>query len=155
MKLSTRGRYSLKMMVDVARNGGESEPVSLASISRRTKISHGYLEQLALTLRGAGLVRGVAGRRGGYRLTRPARDIRVRQIIEAALGPVCIVDCLEEPRSCPTAQDCECRAVFELINHCINEVLDEYSLADLADPDWQRSIGSRHTRNVVSIGRQF
>ncbi|MCJ7756147.1 MAG: Rrf2 family transcriptional regulator, partial [Thermoanaerobaculales bacterium] len=62
MKISTRGRYALRMMLDVTRHGGEVKPVSLASVSERTGISHGYLEQVALALRGAGLVRGVAGR---------------------------------------------------------------------------------------------
>ena len=69
MRLTTRARYALRLMLDVARNGDDGTPVSLASVSERTGISRGYLEQLALALRNNRLVRGVAGRHGGYRLS--------------------------------------------------------------------------------------
>ena len=92
MKISTRGRYALRMMLDVSRHGGEDVPVSLASVAQRTGISHGYLEQVALALKSARLVRGVAGRHGGYKLAVPAREISIRQIIEATIGPICVVD---------------------------------------------------------------
>jgi Rrf2 family protein len=126
------------MMLDVARNGGEETPVSLATVSERTGISRGYLEQLALGLRNARLVRGVAGRYGGYRLAEPASQITVGQIVEAAIGPICLVDCLEDPMTCPRAEFCECRIVYALINERIAEVLREYTLADLLDPSWVR-----------------
>ena len=80
MKISTRGRYALRMMLDVSRHGGRDKPVSLASVSERTGISHGYLEQVALALRSARLVRGVAGRHGGYKLSLPPDKITIRQI---------------------------------------------------------------------------
>ncbi len=136
MRLTTRARYALRMMLDVARNGGEETPVSLATVSERTGISRGYLEQLALGLRNARLVRGVAGRYGGYRLAAPASQITVGQIVEAAIGPICLVDCLEDPMTCPRAEFCECRIVYALINERIAEVLREYTLADLLDPSW-------------------
>jgi Rrf2 family protein len=135
MKISTRGRYALRMMLDIASHGGLQTPVSLASVSERTGISHGYLEQVALTLRGARLVHGVAGRHGGYRLSLPPEEITIRQIVEAALGPICVVDCIEEPETCTRAEFCECRLVYSMINLRIHEVLEEFTLADLADPD--------------------
>ena len=141
MKISTRGRYALRMMLDVARHGGQNSPVSLASVSERTGISHGYLEQVALALRSARLVRGVAGRHGGYTLSSSPDKITIRQIIEATLGPICVVDCVDEPDSCPRADYCECRLVYALINLRIGEVLDEFTLADLADPSWMRETG--------------
>ena len=76
MKLSTRARYTLRMMIDMARHGGVDTPVSLASVAHRTDLSRGYLEQLATGLRRARLLRGVAGRKGGYRLARPASEIK-------------------------------------------------------------------------------
>ena len=141
MRLSTRARYALRMMLDVARNGGEENPVSLAAVSERTGISRGYLEQLALALRNARLVRGVAGRYGGYKLSEPAAEITVGRIVESAIGPVCLVDCLEDPTTCPRAEWCECRIVYALINDRIAEVLQEYTLADLLDPSWVRTQG--------------
>ena len=151
MKISTRGRYALRMMLDIARHGGQDSPVSLASVSERSGISHGYLEQVAFALRSAGLVRGVAGRHGGYKLARQASDITIRQIIEATIGPVCVVDCIDEPESCERADYCECRIVYALINLRIGEVLDEFSLADLADPSWMKETGEAVTSQLVGL----
>jgi len=151
MKISTRGRYALRMMLDVARNGGRDAPVSLASVSERTGISHGYLEQVALALRSARLVRGVAGRHGGYKLSSPPGKITIRQIIEATLGPVCVVDCVDEPEACPRADYCECRIVYAMINLRIGEVLEEFTLADLADPSWMKDTGEAVTSQLVGL----
>lgn len=141
MRLTTRARYALRMMLDVARNGGEEKPVSLASVSERTGISRGYLEQLVLGLRNARLVRGVAGRYGGYRLSETPSKITVGQIVEAAIGPIFLVDCVEDAATCVRAEFCECRVVYSLINQRISEVLSEYTLADLLDPNWVRDHG--------------
>jgi len=136
MKLSTRGRYALRMMLDLAKNAGGEKPVSLTSVAERTGLSRGYLEQLALALRTAKLLRGVSGRNGGYKLSRPAEKIKVGEIIEATIGPICLVECLDEPTSCMQTETCECRVVYSLINHRISEVLHSYTLADLLDPNW-------------------
>lgn len=152
MRISTRGRYALRMMLDVARHGGEDSPVSLASVSERTGISHGYLEQVALALKSARLVRGVAGRHGGYKLARQAVDISIRQIIEATIGPVCVVDCIDEPEACLRADYCECRVVYALINQRIGEVLDEFTLGDLADPKWLHDTVGTLDPQLVSMG---
>ena len=139
MKLSTRGRYALRMMLDLARNQGGDRPVSLTSVANRTGLSRGYLEQLALALRTAKLLRGVSGRNGGYKLARPAGKINIGEIIEATIGPICLVECLDEPASCAQTETCECRVVYSLINHRISEVLHSYTLADLLDPAWTES----------------
>jgi Rrf2 family protein len=128
------------MMLDLAKNDGGEKPVSLTAVARRTGLSRGYLEQLALALRTAKLLRGVSGRHGGYRLARPVDKISVGEIIEAAIGPVCIVDCLDDPEGCLKTETCECRVVYALINHRIDEVLRSYTLADLLDPSWVGSI---------------
>ena len=141
MRLSTRGRYALRMMLDLARHSDHGSPVSLSAVAERTGISRGYLEQLAIALRHARLIRGISGRYGGYRLQEPAGEIAVGQIIEAAIGPVCLVDCLEDPDTCPRADYCECRVVYALINDRIAEVLREYTLADLLDPGWVQGHG--------------
>jgi Rrf2 family protein len=151
MKISTRGRYALRMMLDICRNGDSETPISLASVSERTGISHGYLEQVALALRSARLVRGVAGRHGGYTLARRPEEISIRQIIEATIGPVCVVDCIDEPEACPRADYCECRVVYALINHRIAEVLEEFSLADLAEPRWMRETAPSLAGDLVGL----
>jgi Rrf2 family protein len=152
MRISTRGRYALRMMLDVARNGGEDSPVSLAGVADRTGISHGYLEQVAMALRAARLVRGIAGRHGGYLLNASPADITIRQIIEATIGPVCVVDCIEQPDACPRADYCECRVVYGLINQRIGDVLDEFTLADVADPSWAREQGEAIGLHPVDLG---
>jgi Rrf2 family protein len=141
MRLSTRARYALRMMLDVARHGGASHPVSLATVAQRTDLSRGYLEQVALALRNARLLRGVSGRKGGYRLATPASEISIGQIIEALIGPVCLVDCLEDPAACSRSSFCECRVMYGLINSQIAGILRSHTLADLLDPDWVSSHG--------------
>jgi len=141
MRISTRGRYALRMMLDIARHSDEGSPVSLSTVSERTGISHGYLEQLVPSLRAARLVKSVAGRHGGYRLALPAKAITIRQIIEASIGPVCVVDCVDEPEACGRADYCECRVVYALINQRIAQVLEEFSLEDLLDPSWTKEKG--------------
>ena len=152
MRLTTRARYALRLMLDVARNGDDGSPVSLASVSERTGISRGYLEQLALALRNNRLVRGVAGRHGGYRLSEIPSKITVGQIVEASIGPICLVDCLEDPLTCPRAEFCECRIVYALINERISEVLQEYTLADLLDPSWLRQNDVPRADHLVQPG---
>lgn len=153
MKLSTRARYALRMMLDVARNGVDGEPVSLTTVAERTDISRAYLEQVALGLRAARLLRGVSGRRGGYRLAAPPSEITVGQVLEASIGPICVVDCLEEAALCPRSEYCECRLVYGLINDRIAEVLQAYTLADLLDPSWVRALGVDGTLPVGPEGR--
>jgi Rrf2 family cysteine metabolism transcriptional repressor len=111
---------------------------SLAVIAETTGISRRYLEQLAMDLRGASLIRGKSGRRGGYELAKPASAIRLGEIVEAAIGPINIVDCVLEPEICIKGEFCECRTIYRLINQRITEVLNEFSLAT-----WRVRGGSR------------
>ena len=140
MKLSTRARYALRMMLQLARKGPGQTVVSLAVIAETTGISRRYLEQLAMDLRGASLIRGKSGRRGGYELAKPASAIRLGEIVEAAIGPINIVDCILEPEICIKGEFCECRTIYRLINQRITEVLNEFSLADLASERWLESL---------------
>jgi Rrf2 family protein len=149
MKLSTRARYALRMMVDVARHTESGKPVSLAVTSERIGVSRGYLEQLAMALRNARLIRSVAGRYGGYRLALPASQITLGDIVEATTGPLCIVDCIDDPDSCERSADCECRLVYALMNHRIAEVLRAYTLSDLLNPEWMRAMRGELTNLTI------
>ena len=135
MKLTTRPRYALRLMLDLARSAGTEMPVSLAAVADSEKLSHGYLEQLALSLRTAQLLRGVCGKGGGYKLAREPEEITVREVIESVIGPINIVECVEKPKVCPRSDTCECRGVYVLINHRITEALEGFTLADLLDPE--------------------
>ena len=136
MKLSTRARYALRVMLDIARHGGGEAPVSLAQVAHRTDLSHGYLEQLAMGLRRARLLRGVAGRKGGYMLGAEPRRIRIGDVVEASIGEVCLVDCVRQPSLCERASRCETRALYCLLNQRIEDTLQSLTLADLMDADW-------------------
>jgi Rrf2 family protein len=122
------------MILDVARHGGEHTPVPLAAVAHRTDLSHGYLEQMASGLRRARLLRGVSGRKGGYRLAMPATEIKVGDVIEASIGPICVVDCVQDPSICARAVRCETRALYCLLNRRIVKELEALTLADLLDP---------------------
>lgn len=132
MKLSTRARYALRMMVEIATKPG-TDPVSLGLVSENTKISKRYLDQLALALKTCSLMRSTRGRGGGYWLARPAEEISVGQIIEAAIGPINVVECVRCPELCLKSDYCECRRVYVRINEEIVKVLNGMSLAELAD----------------------
>lgn len=151
MRISSRARYALRMMLDLVRNGGEVRPVSLAAVSERTDLSRGYLEQVAQSLRKARLLKGISGRYGGYRLVVPASEITVGQVLEASIGPMSVVDCLDDPSGCPRYEFCECRVVYGLINSRIGEILDEFTLADLLDPRWVESHGGRGMKERLAV----
>jgi Rrf2 family protein len=131
MKLSTRARYALRMMLEIARRPG-TNPVSLGDVAVRTKISKRYLDQLAIALKSNSLIRSMRGRGGGYQLARRANDISVGQIIEAAIGPINVVECVRHPETCLMSDGCECRWVYEKINDGIVNLLNRMSLAELA-----------------------
>jgi Rrf2 family protein len=151
MRLSTRARYAIRMMLDVARYGGELAPISLTEVAKRCGLSRGYLEQVALPLHAARLLIGVPGRKGGYRLGRPANQITVGDIVEATIGKISIVPCIDDPGSCPRSESCECRPLYSLINLRITEVLDRYTLAEMLEPSWLESV-SRAIDELTAAG---
>jgi Rrf2 family protein len=118
------------MMVEIARRPG-TDLVSLGDVAVNTKISKRYLDQLAIALKAHSLMRAMRGRGGGYQIARPAEDISVGQIIEAAIGPINVVECVRRPETCLKSEWCECRWVYEKINDGIVSLLNGMSLADL------------------------
>jgi Rrf2 family protein len=119
-------------MVDIAKRPG-ADPVTLREIAENTEISKPYLDQVAVGLKTSALIRSMRGRGGGYQLARPADEITVRQIIEAAIGPINVVDCALRPETCGRADCCECRWVYQRINDQITDLLNGMSLGELAD----------------------
>lgn len=133
MKLSTRARYALRMMMVFARSDHGDPVVSLSEVAEKAAISRRYLEQLVIGLKNNALIRGKSGKGGGYALAQPADKIRIRQIIESAIGPINIVDCAMQPETCLKSDVCECRLLYRLLNDRITSVLDSLVLADLID----------------------
>lgn len=134
MKISTKGRYGLRAMVDLAVNSSE-EHTALYSIAERQNISENYLEQVFSVLRKAGLVKSIKGAQGGYILAESPSKIKVGTILRALEGNLSIVDEETEDRSASTKsiQYCIKLNVWDKINQHINEVVDSMTLEDLAN----------------------
>jgi len=134
MKLSTKGRYGLRAMLDLASNA-EKGPSTIHAIAKRQEISERYLEQLLIPLKQSGLVKSVRGSQGGYLLGRAPQDISVGEIIRVLEGPLSPVDCVSEqnPDDCKRADKCVTRTIWTKIRDCIAEVLDSYTLLDLVN----------------------
>lgn len=114
MRLSTKGRYGLKAMFDLAMNYGEN-PVSLTTIAARQGVSVNYLEQLISPLRKAGFVRSVRGAQGGYLLNVSPEEITVKEVLVVLEGPLAPTDCVkdEQDSSCDNANYCVTRLIYE------------------------------------------
>ena len=134
MKVSTRGRYGLRAMVDLAMAGSDDKCISLKSVAERQGISEHYLEQLILPLKKAGIVSSMRGAQGGYKLARAAEAITVGEILRALEGSLAPVDCIAEgDASCGNA-NCDCcptKQVWGRIYDSLNDVVDSISLNDL------------------------
>jgi Rrf2 family cysteine metabolism transcriptional repressor len=136
MKLSTKGRYGARAMLDLALNYNEAEgPVALNAIAERQSISEEYLEQIFSLLRKSSLVESVRGAQGGYRLGRPAGKITVGDILRVLEGSLSPVDYIEEDRPSPEEQIEEyvMKDVWRKMRDSINEAVDSITLADLVE----------------------
>lgn len=136
MRISTRGRYALRAMVDLAQHGA-SGPVSRQDIAERQEISADYLAQLFMHLQAAGLVEGVKGPGGGYRLLRDPSLIRAGDVVRTVEGPVAVVHCTlpcpNEGPACKRADRCVTHLLWKQVSEAVTNVLDSVTLRDLAD----------------------
>ncbi|NLK21598.1 MAG: Rrf2 family transcriptional regulator [Epulopiscium sp.] len=132
MKLSTKGRYGLKAMLDLAVHS-QDRHIALRHIAERQEISDHYLEQLIAVLRKSGLVKSIRGAQGGYSLAMPPRQITVGDILRALEGSLAPVDCVSEGinAECTEWDCCVTRLVWKKIRDKINEVVDSITLEDL------------------------
>ncbi len=143
MRISTRARYALRLLIEIARDGTADGPISLKEVAQRSRISRSYLEQLAISLKNASLIRGRSGHRGGYRLARAAESITIGQILRAVIGPINVVDCVRHPDTCLAADLCGCRAIYQLVNERITDVFEEFTLQDLVRRDGGNAMTER------------
>ncbi|MEA4852993.1 MAG: Rrf2 family transcriptional regulator [Christensenella sp.] len=136
MKLSTKGRYGLRAMIDLAKYS-EREAVSTSSIAARQHISESYLEQLVSKLKKAGLLKSIRGAQGGYVLARKPENISVGDILRALEGDLKPIDCpaLANEDGCNQAGSCASKYVWQRLNDGINEIVDEISLSTLVEQE--------------------
>ncbi|MEL4106759.1 Rrf2 family transcriptional regulator [Oscillospiraceae bacterium WX1] len=131
MKISTRGRYAIRMMLELAM----SEPdqyVTIKSIAERQDISGKYLEQIISVLSRAGFVKSVRGAQGGYKLAHPAEEYTVGSILRLIEGSLVPVACMEdEPNQCPRCETCATLDVWKQVDEAVSSVVDHITLLDL------------------------
>ncbi|MFQ5834509.1 MAG: RrF2 family transcriptional regulator [bacterium] len=132
MRLSTRGRYGARAMLDLALNFGK-EPVLLRDIARRQEVSEKYLEHSISALRKAGLVRSIRGARGGYVLAKPPSRIRLSEIMEVLEGSMAPVECVDDPQVCHRANLCVTRDIWAKMKEAIDNILESTTLQDMVE----------------------
>lgn len=132
--ISTRGRYALRVMIDLAEHTGSSY-IPLKDIAERQQISEKYLESIVKILVRSGLLDALRGKGGGYRLNRSPAEYTVGSILRLTEGNLAPVSCLEEETSCERAVYCRTLPMWQKLDRLINDFFDGYTLADLAAPD--------------------
>lgn len=132
MKISTRGRYGLRAMIDMAAYKDQG-PIATHIVAERQGISERYLEQLMVPLKRAGLIKSIRGPQGGYTLAKNPDQIKAGDVIRILEGPLAPVDCVSEvnPDDCSRAESCVTRKLWAQVRDSITEILDSYTLADL------------------------
>ena len=132
MKISTKGRYALRLMLDLAQQP-PTEYVSIKSVATRQGISEKYLEQIIKMLSKSGLVESTRGKSGGYRLTRTPESYTVGEILRVTEGSLAPVSCLEEEHHCENCDDCVTYEIWQNVLDAINEVVDSITLSYLVE----------------------
>ena len=133
MRISTKGRYAMQLMLDLARyNTGD--PISLKDISKRQEISEKYLEQIISLLNKGGFVRSVRGAQGGYLLNRDPKDYKVGEILRITEGDLAPVACLDQnSMECEKRTGCATVRLWQMIDDAVSSVVDKVTLQDLLD----------------------
>ena len=133
MRISTKGRYAIKLMLDLATNDN-GEPIRLKDVARRQEISEKYLEQIISVLNKAGYVKSVRGAQGGYRIAKDPADYTVGMILRLTEGSLAPVACLEDGADiCERCDTCETLEVWQELYDAVNKVVDGVTIADLVE----------------------
>jgi len=132
VNISTKGRYGLRALLELAKNPNQ-EPMPLAYIAKAQNLSEGYLEQLMMPLKKSGLVKSVRGAQGGYLLTRHPSEIRIDEVMTILEGPLYVTSCVGEGEKniCHEDECCAARALWEELHKETMRILRSYSLEDL------------------------
>lgn len=130
MKISTKGRYALRVMIDIAINSN-NEYISVKDIAKRQDISKKYLEQIMTMLSKANLIETTRGNIGGYKLTKQAKEYKIGDILRATEGNLAPLDCLIDTNSCDRQENCKTYSFWAGLDNVINEYIDSKTLEDL------------------------
>lgn len=130
MKLSTKTRYGMRAMIDLAIVHGSGVPRTMKEIAKRNRIPESFLEQMLCTLRKEGLVRSIRGPQGGYVLAKAPQEIRVADIINTLEGPIKLAECIDMPL-CGESRNCPSRILWTRIKESIDQVTQTTTLQDL------------------------
>ena len=131
MKISTRGRYGLRAMIELARHFGGS-PARMSTLAERQHLSRKYLHALLTPLKDAGLVRSIRGPGGGFVLAKPPSRITLRDILLAVEGPLSLVDCVADADACDRASRCSAHRAWRDLSHAIEGAMNSVNLEALA-----------------------
>ena len=130
MKISTKGRYGLRILLDLAIHQSE-KPRLIRDIAQSQQISEKYISRLVIALRQAGMIRSVRGVNGGFHLDRKPEDITLLEVVEVMEGPLSIVDCVTAPKKCFHSVNCAPREIWCKLNEDIRELMRRTTLADI------------------------
>lgn len=130
MKLSTKSRYSVRLLIDLAL-WGSGRFVLLKEVAERQGVSEKYLGHLVPLLKNAGFIRTERGAKGGFALIKNPQEISLKDIIEATEGPLALVECLKDPHGCKRSSRCAALDIWGEVTEDIKEVLEKYKLSDL------------------------
>jgi Rrf2 family protein len=137
MKVSTRARYALRAMMDLAMHN-DAGPVLVKNIAGRQRISGHYLEQILISLKVAGLVSSVRGAGGGFSLSRHPSQIRLSEIMQVVEGTMAPVGCVDVPEKYPRSSFCAARDVWVEVKKAVDGVLESFTLQDIVDRQRER-----------------
>ncbi len=152
MRISTKGRYGLRAMVELARGFGET-PVRMSTIADRQRLSRKHLHALLAILKSGGLVRSVRGPEGGFLLARSPDQISLGEVLEALEGPFSLVDCVADRRTCDRVNECVTRGVWQELSGAIENLLDDVTLQDLVVPEPSGRSKTKRKRKVPGSRR--
>ena len=132
IKLSTKGRYGSRLMLNLARHYDGSQAIILKNVSRDENISIRYLEQIIIPLKINKLVKSIRGAGGGYKLARKPSEIRISEILQALEGACCLVDCVDDEEYCERLDFCATFEIWKGASLKLREYFDSFTLEDLA-----------------------
>jgi Rrf2 family cysteine metabolism transcriptional repressor len=147
MRLSTKGRYGVRALVDIALNS-DGAPVLLKDIAKRQGISAQYLEHLVAPLIRAGILRSIRGAKGGIALAKPPEEIKLSRVIEVLEGSVAPVECVDNPALCVRSDECATRDVWSDIKAAIMGVLESLTVKDLMERQKAKSPSKSETYSI-------
>lgn len=132
MKLSTKGRYGLRALVELVHRSGNG-PVLLDAVAKAQGLSRKYLHALFTRLKAAGIIRSIRGARGGYVLARDPAQITILEVLEALEGPMAVTDCVLDAKVCEMSGDCSTRGIWTGLSRTIEAYLVKFTVQDIVE----------------------